>query len=128
MHITLLSPFFILHPSSLSPSFFYSFPYFLSLTLFLSHSLSSSLCYSFPLSFFISSLCNTVCTEGDARILNYDTYQLSNGTLAIAGILEVCVNGEWSSICYDGSNLTDSDLVGIQAVCSGLGYTGGSCG
>ena len=71
---------------------------------------------------------NTVCTEGDARILNYDTYPLSNGTLAIAGIFEVCVNGEWSSICYNSSNLTDSVLMSIQAACSGLGYTGRSRG
>jgi hypothetical protein len=68
--------------------------------------------------------CRRACNEGYARIVNGVPTQLSNGSQAYTGILEVCNNGQWASICYNGSNLTQNTQDAIRRACSGLGYTG----
>ena len=62
-----------------------------------------------------------VCSEGEFRL---DSQVLDN-RFTVTGVLEVCVNGSWTSVCSDSVEF-DDPMVQAQAeiVCDGLGYTG----
>ena len=58
--------------------------------------------------------CNSTCNHGDL--------QLVGGILPNEGRLEVCVNGNWGTVCDDGWDIRDS-----QVVCRQLGYNESKC-
>ena len=52
------------------------------------------------------------CTEGETRIVN------DFSTDKFSGRVEVCINGQWGSICDDGWGLNEAHVV-----CSQFGFT-----
>ncbi len=66
------------------------------------------------------------CQSGDIRLYNSQIAINSNDTLAITGILEVCIDGgEWATICDDGEPITDENvLLLLENGCTSLGYAG----
>ena len=63
--------------------------------------------------FFIAQPCNQ---DGATRLLNFtsDVY---------AGFVEVCLNGEWGTVCADSPTTLWSEK-NAQVFCIGLGYSG----
>ena len=59
----------------------------------------------------INTTTNASCSLGDVR--------LADGKNMMEGRLEVCLNGEWSSVCGDDIKTTDANVV-----CRQLGYSG----
>ena len=57
-------------------------------------------------------LLNLDCTDGETRIVN----DISNEMFA--GKIELCINGQWGSICDDGWSYNEAHVV-----CSQFGYT-----
>ena len=75
-------------------------------------------CYH-ALCIIFTNVCVVECFDGDARLANYEV----DGTSAIAGALEVCINRRWASICNDAD--VDSDnLRVIELACRAMGYSG----
>ena len=60
---------------------------------------------------------STMCYEGDVRLVS----QVFDYPLTLTGVLEVCINSNYTSVCTDSV-----DFVQAQAefACEGLGYTG----
>ena len=56
------------------------------------------------------------CYDGDIRLSNGSSLYYPDGYREYSGRVEVCINGEYVDVC-PGS-------VGVQQVCSYLGYTG----
>ena len=69
------------------------------------------------------------CEDGKSRLVNTSittTYN-DNGTLvnAITGLIEVCYNGAWSTVCYDGpDNFTEGNRRAVNFTCQEMGYDG----
>ena len=53
----------------------------------------------------------TDCTEGDVRLIN--------GTFQFEGIIQVCYDGEWGTVCDDDWYFTFSN--NTKVVCQQLG-------
>ena len=66
------------------------------------------------------------CQFGSVRLYNEQTGYNINGSLAITGILEVCVGeGGWATFCDEGVEAIDSNLLGfLQNGCNSMGYAG----
>ena len=47
-----------------------------------------------------------------------------DGSLPSDGRVEVCVNGQWSTVCDNDNYWTEVDA---EVVCRELGYHGGEC-
>ena len=62
-----------------------------------------------------------VCSEGEFRLVS----QVLGNRFTVTGVLEVCINGSWTSVCSDSVEF-DDPMVQAQAeiTCDGLGYTG----
>ena len=54
--------------------------------------------------------------EGDVRLTGFCT---ADNTVCRAGRIEVVLNGEWGTVCWDGFGLKDG-----QVICSQLGFDG----
>ena len=52
----------------------------------------------------------TVCTNGSIR--------LRNGSTSMNGRVELCLNGDWGTVCDDGWNTVDANVA-----CGQLGYS-----
>lgn len=62
-----------------------------------------------------------VCTDGSVRLLQENgTVVYNSSTVYITGIVEVCVEGYWASVC----DLYPIDPIGPEVVCQSLGYDG----
>ena len=63
----------------------------------------------------------TVCNEGDVRLVS----QVFDNPLSVTGVLEVCINSSYTSVCTDSMDFNDP-VVQTQAefACEELGYTG----
>ena len=43
----------------------------------------------------------------------------------ITGLIEVCYNGTWLTVCYDGpEQFTEGNLRAVNLTCQGMGYDG----
>ena len=58
-----------------------------------------------------SPLCLTGCIHGSIR--------LSNGSTSMEGRVEVCLNGDWGTVCGKGWSTVDANVA-----CRQLGYSG----
>ena len=63
----------------------------------------------FYIAIFITTGSNGDCTNGDVRVLN--------GSASYEGRVEVCVNGEWSTVCGDSWGYNEA-----YVVCNQTGY------
>ena len=69
------------------------------------------------------------CQDGKSRLVNTSittTYN-DNGTLvnAITGLIEVCYNGTWQTVCYDGPDqFTEGNRRAVNFACQDMGYDG----
>ena len=63
----------------------------------------------------------TVCNEGDVRLVS----EVFDYPLTVTGVLEVCINSNYTSVCTDSVDFNDP-VVQAQAefACKGLQYTG----
>ena len=62
-----------------------------------------------------------MCSEGEFRLVS----EVFGDGFTVTGILEVCINSTWTSVCSDSVELEDP-MVQAQAeiTCDVLGYTG----
>ena len=62
------------------------------------------------------------CYSGNARIINQRVSYLPNGDALVSGLLQVCINNHWASVCDTGSlSQRFADLA-----CSDIQYNFGS--
>ncbi len=65
--------------------------------------------------FFVATMFSLGCPEGDIRLLE--------GSTALEGRVEVCINSAWSRVCEAGYDNADA-----KVVCTQLGYSSvGEC-
>ena len=62
-----------------------------------------------------------MCFEGEFRLVS----QVFGNRFTVTGVLEVCINGSWTSVCSNSVEF-DDPMVQAQAeiACDVLGYTG----
>ena len=61
-----------------------------------------------------------MCYEGDVRLVS----QVLDDSL-VTGVLEVCINADWTSVCTNSVNFEDPRVQAqAEFFCDGLGYTG----
>ena len=64
---------------------------------------------------------STVCYEGDVRLVS----QVFDFPSTLTGVLEVCINSTYTSICTDSVDFEDPEVQAqAEFACEGLGYTG----
>ena len=64
---------------------------------------------------------STVCYEGDVRLVS----QVFDYPSTVTGVLEVCINSTYTSICTDSVDFEDPEVQAqAEFACEGLGYTG----
>ena len=64
---------------------------------------------------------STVCYEGDVRLVS----QVFDYRSTVTGVLEVCINSTYTSICTDSVDFEDPEVQAqAEFACEGLGYTG----
>ena len=68
------------------------------------------------------------CQDGNSRLVNPSisaTYN-SNGTVnnTITGLIELCINGTWLTVCYDEYQFTEGNRKLIHSTCQNMGYDG----
>ena len=62
-----------------------------------------------------------VCSEGEFRLVS----QVFGDEFTVTGILEVCINSTWTSVCSDSVELEDPRVQAqAEITCDVLGYTG----
>ena len=62
-----------------------------------------------------------VCFEGELCLVS----EVFGDRLTVTGILEVCVNGTWTSVCSDSVEFEDPTVQAqAEIACDVLGYTG----
>ena len=62
------------------------------------------------------------CSSSNARIINQRVSYLPNGDALVSGLLEVCINSRWTSVCNTSSlSQRFADLA-----CSDVDYNFGS--
>ena len=68
------------------------------------------------------------CGYGQTRLANSSiTTKIYNGTEfnVIEGLIEVCVNGSWLTVCYNESEpFTEGNMKGVNQGCQVMGYDG----
>ena len=79
--------------------------------------------------------CNTTslflseCEEGKSRLINTSVSTIINdyGAMvnAITGLIEVCYDGTWLTVCYDGpEQFTEGNRRAVNFTCQDMGYDG----
>ena len=69
------------------------------------------------------------CGEGSSRLVgtSVTNYINDNGTAVntITGLIEVCYNGTWLTVCYDGpEQFTEGSRRAVNLACQDMGYDG----
>ena len=68
------------------------------------------------------------CEYGQTRLVNSSvTSKNYNGTEfnVIEGLIEVCSNGSWLTVCYNESEpFTEGNMRGVDQACQVMGYDG----
>ena len=59
------------------------------------------------------------CIDGSVRLYNNQIASTDDGTLTITGILEVCADNKWATVCDNGT-----DDAALQRACEVMGYAG----
>ena len=72
---------------------------------------------------------SSACFEGHARFISPSVTTSSNndGTTvnSISGLIEVCINNTWVTVCYDGPDqFTEENKNAVNIVCLNMGYDG----
>eukprot|EP00731_Ephydatia_muelleri_P010237 Em0005g823a len=65
-----------------------------------------------------SSQAQSPCSSGDTRVVPF-----TSSPVTYAGIVEVCLNGTWGSVCADSPDTLWSEK-NAQVFCQGLGFSG----
>ena len=93
-------------------------------------SVNTSWCenFSLPLSFFPWLALLAECEDGQSRLVNSSiTTNDYNGTgfNVIEGLIEVCYNGSWLTVCYNESEqFTEGNMRAVDHTCQSMGYDG----
>eukprot|EP00731_Ephydatia_muelleri_P010179 Em0005g765a len=74
----------------------------------------------FAVFLFPSCLAQPPCSSGATRVAPFTS---SLPVITYAGIVEVCLNGTWGSVCADSPNTLWSEK-NAQVFCQGLGFSG----
>ena len=62
-----------------------------------------------------------MCYEGDVRLVS----EVVDYPSTVTGVLEVCINSDYTSICTDSVDFEDPEVQAqAEFACEGLGYTG----
>ena len=65
-----------------------------------------------------------VCYEGDVHLVS----QVFESPSTVTGVLEVCVNSNYTSVCTDSMDIEEPEVQALaEFACEGLGYTGLVC-
>ena len=62
------------------------------------------------------------CYSGNARIINQRVSYLPNGDALVSGLLQVCINNRWTSVC----NTSSLSQRFADFACSDINYNFGS--
>ena len=65
-----------------------------------------------------SRVAQTQCASNATRVVRFTSVQFT-----YAGIVEVCLNGVWGTVCTDSPNTLWSEK-NAQVFCQGLGFSG----
>ena len=84
--------------------------------------------FSLPLLFFPWLALLAECEDGQSRLVNSSiTTNDYNGMgfNVIEGLIEVCYNGSWLTVCYNESGeFTEGNMIAVDHTCQSMGYDG----
>ena len=69
------------------------------------------------------------CEDGKSRLVNTSVATMSSdyGSVVntITGLIEVCYNGTWLTVCYEGlDQFTEGNRRAVNFTCQAMGYDG----
>ena len=78
---------------------------------------------------FLYTILFSECEDGKSRLVNSSINTTLNdyGAMvnAITGLIEVCYNGAWVTVCYGGpDNFTEGNRRAVNFTCQEMGYDG----
>ena len=84
---------------------------------------------NFHLFYIYFDLSLSECADGRSRLVNTSvtTTINDNGAVvnSITGLIEVCINGTWLTVCYDGpDHFTEGNRRAVNLTCQDMGYDG----
>ncbi len=66
----------------------------------------------------------TDCQNGEVRLYNSQTSVNNNGTVAITGVFQLCIEGQWGAFCDDGEEVNPDNFALLENACYSMGYSG----